>query len=62
VTAGQLARALYLTDGGTNGYPPLHLTIPWEQLTYRGTYFARAEAILRLLAPLTPKETNEHGS
>jgi hypothetical protein len=45
-----LARALYETSPGTNGYPPLHKSIPWCDLTGRELYVDRAREIASKLA------------
>ncbi len=51
-----LARALYLTESGSNGYPPSHDTIPWEDISDPTRYerplaYARAERMLALMEP-----------
>lgn len=46
----RLAQALYETDTGTNGYPPLHESISWDDLTFRDHYIERAREIVLILA------------
>jgi hypothetical protein len=45
-----LAQALYETDSGHDGYPPLHETTPWADIVWRDTFYERAREILRLLS------------
>lgn len=56
MTREQLAKALYETDPGTNGYPPLHLSIPWRDTMHRDFYYERADEILRRAAAPVPAE------
>lgn len=43
--AEQLARALYETAPGTNGYRPLHESITWERLPGKDWWRERAREI-----------------
>lgn len=57
MTREQLARALYATEPGSNGYPPLAKSLPWEDAwASRDSLLARADEILRLVASLPPGE------
>ena len=54
MTLEALARALYETDAGTTGHPPLHTTIPWDERRdpsrfERPSQYDRAEKILRII-------------
>lgn len=50
----RLARALYLTAPGSNGYPPSHLSIPWSQWKLGGC--PELERARRVLAVLSDTE------
>ncbi len=55
VTIEALARALYETDPGTGGYPPLCATIPWTQRNdptrfEHPSQHDRAAAMMKLIA------------
>lgn len=41
-----LARALYETDTGSDGYRPMHESIPWDKVTWRDYYLERAREII----------------
>lgn len=52
VTVARLAKALYETDTGSDGYPPTHTHMSWRDYCACGPpnlHKERAEAMLRLL-------------
>lgn len=40
------ARALYETAPGTNGYAPLHESIPWREVSFKESFRQRAAAVV----------------
>lgn len=54
-----VAKALYETAPGTNGYAPLHESIPWRSVTFKSAYRERAAAIITALEHVTPEEDHE---